>query len=60
MEGISINMNGLSTLQRKLKNLSDDKKISQIVDDVEKKATSPKNAKELMAKMLRSELINKL
>lgn len=55
-----MNMNGLSTLQKKLKNLSDDKKISQIVDDVEKKTTSPKNAKELMAKMLRSELINKL
>ncbi len=55
-----MNMNGLSTLQKKLKNLSDDKKISQIVDDVEKKATSPKNTKELMAKMLRSELINKL
>jgi hypothetical protein len=57
---MSVNMSGLTNLQNKLKKLSDDKRINQIVEDVEKKATSQKNAKELMIKMLQSELINKL
>ncbi|WP_171429513.1 hypothetical protein [Acinetobacter lactucae] len=57
---MSANMSGLTNLQNKLKKLSDDKRINQIVEDVEKKATSQKNAKELMIKMLKSELINKL
>jgi len=56
---MSVNMSGLTNLQNKLKKLSDDKRINQIVEDVEKKATSQKNAKELMIKMLQSELINK-
>jgi hypothetical protein len=56
---MSANMSGLTNLQNKLKKLSDDKRINQIVEDVEKKATSQKNAKELMIKMLQSELINK-
>jgi|GEM_PF-2140794 len=57
---MTVNMSGLTNLQNKLKKLSDDKRINQIVEDVENKATSQKNAKELMIKMLQSELINKL
>lgn len=56
---MSENMSGLTNLQNKLKKLSDDKRINKIVENVEKKATSQKNAKELMIKMLQSELINK-
>lgn len=56
---MSENMSGLTNLQNKLKKLSDDKRINKIVEDVEKKATSQKNAKELMIKMLQNELINK-
>lgn len=54
------NMKGLINLQNKLKKLSDDKKINKIISDVEKKAPSSKDAKELMIKALQNDLINKL
>ncbi|HCA5022639.1 TPA: hypothetical protein OT648_001659 [Acinetobacter baumannii] len=57
---MSAYMNGLTNLQNKLKKLSDDKKISKIISDVEKKAVSSKDAKELMIKALQNDLINKL
>ncbi|HCA5021217.1 hypothetical protein ACKEN4_16885 [Acinetobacter baumannii] len=57
---MSAYINGLTNLQNKLKKLSDDKKISKIISDVEKKAVSSKDAKELMIKALQNDLINKL
>lgn len=57
---MSENIKGLINLQNKLKKLSDDKKINKVISDVERKAVSSKDAKELMIKALQNDLINKL
>ncbi|QXB46045.1 hypothetical protein [Acinetobacter seifertii] len=57
---MSENIKGSINLQNKLKKLSDDKKINKVISDVEKKAVSSKDAKELMIKALQNEFINKL